>query len=186
MEFNSNFNLNKVYMLLMVCVLLLSACGVAPMNASVIPYGEISAVSSSTALNIMYNAVRGGANSLIMSNGVQYLIAQPLAQRGWAFIVVDARQVLSLSKFEMVTGGGQVVHAKTLGEFKDILTSQGWKVLVGSQIPNTLRCIIVESASGLVSTLGNTITTFVLVFPSATAEQFQLENYLASPEILPQ
>jgi len=140
--------------------------------------GIIYAVQAGSTLWGMSRAIASAPGTMVMFKDSNVMLMWGLKDMGWAFVVINTNNGLSLSNFAEIGGlNGNLVNARTIADLASFLQERGWQA-AGSvaEIPGYLmiKTALESSTSWLCRTASNMTTFVVLVVPMTATDIYDL------------
>jgi hypothetical protein len=128
------------------------------------PLGKLYVVTTNSTIQGMKDAAMGRSGTAILQKGDLVLFGWSI-EDGWAFTIINTQNRLAHTKLADIYQKGYLTACKTFSCLVDTLQNNGWKIIAGKEIPNSIRWAL--TANTWLAALAKSNTTFLFMFPSA-------------------
>lgn len=154
---------NITYFLFILAVLTgLSFAGVSTAFPS---GGDVYYASFGQTITGIQRAVNGQSGTMIMAKDNMMLFMWTM-EKGWCFAGVNIATQNAIHTLRDVSGGGNLVNARTMADVVDFLEKHGWELVSTSAVPQAVKTAALSAGTWL-SALASTMPTF-FVMPAGT------------------
>jgi GNAT superfamily N-acetyltransferase len=157
-------SVNKFALLALVSVLILAACGPAPVP----PTGQVYTIQTGTTLYWVEQAMKGVTGTHILQNKAGDIVVMWNMQgQGMGFTLIT-KSPTAVEEWYKVTGGrANLANYTDAGQLRDFLKDNGWKVVAAKELTKAVKYNILLNVKLIAARLSGTLVGIgVYVIPA--------------------